>query len=261
LSSPTPTPPSASPDPGRGGSGPGPIALVGSGEYLPEMAGIEGALIEGRPPRYVQLATAAVPDGPEVVERWHALGSAQAERLGVEAVILHVRDRADAEDPKLADLVGGAGLVYLSGGHPGYLAETLRATTVWSAIVTAWRAGSALAGCSAGAMAMASWVPSLRGPGPGGTEGLGLLPHLRVIPHFDAFSARVPDLAGRFVVANEPSVTVIGVDEQTALIGGPEDWAVEGRGSAWILTPDGRREAPSGTTISTPSPAGRAAPN
>jgi cyanophycinase-like exopeptidase len=218
------------------------------------MAGIEGALIEGRPPRYVQLATAAVPDGPRVVERWHALGAAQAERIGVEAVILHVSDRPDAEDPQLADLVGGAGLVYLSGGHPGYLAETLRATAVWLAIVAAWQAGAAVAGCSAGAMAMASWVPSLRGPGQKGTEGLGFLPHLRVVPHFDRFAARVPDLADRFVGPNEPGVTVVGVDEQTALVGGPEDWVVEGRGSAWILTADGRREAPSGTTVSTPRP-------
>jgi hypothetical protein len=43
--------------------GPGPLALVGSGEYLAVMAGVEGALIEGRPPRYVQLPTAAAPEG------------------------------------------------------------------------------------------------------------------------------------------------------------------------------------------------------
>ena len=55
-------------------SGPGPLALVGSGEYLELMAPIERALIEGRAPRYVQIATAAVPDGPDVVERWHRLG-------------------------------------------------------------------------------------------------------------------------------------------------------------------------------------------
>ena len=65
-------------------SGPGPLALVGSGEYLVEMAGIEGALIAGRAPKYVQLATAAVQDGPSVDEHWHDLGNAQAKRLGVE---------------------------------------------------------------------------------------------------------------------------------------------------------------------------------
>ena len=43
--------------------GPGPLALVGSGEYLAVMAGVEGALIEGRPGRYVQIPTAAAPRG------------------------------------------------------------------------------------------------------------------------------------------------------------------------------------------------------
>jgi cyanophycinase-like exopeptidase len=231
---------------------PGPLALVGSGEYLPEMAEIEGALIAGRPARYVQLATAAVPDGPPVVERWHNLGRAQAERLGVEAVILEVNDRKDADDAAIADQVKGAGLVYLSGGHPAYLAETLRGTLVWEAIVSAWRGGSALAGCSAGAMAFSSWVPSLRHPREGGTEGLGLLPHLRVIPHFDAFAARIPDMVTRFLLPHDPSVTVLGIDEETAIVGGPSLWTVKGRSSVWRLNADGREQIVSGTSVTTP---------
>jgi cyanophycinase-like exopeptidase len=231
---------------------PGPLALVGSGEYLPEMAEIEGALIAGRPARYVQLATAAVPDGPPVVERWHNLGRVQAERLGVEAVILEVNDRKDADDAAIADQVKGAGLVYLSGGHPAYLAETLRGTLVWEAIVSAWRGGSALAGCSAGAMAFSSWVPSLRHPREGGTEGLGLLPHLRVIPHFDAFAARIPDMVTRFLLPHDPSVTVLGIDEETAIVGGPSLWTVKGRSSVWRLNADGREQIVSGTSVTTP---------
>ena len=229
--------------------GPGPLALVGSGEYLPQMADVEAGLLVGRPPRYVQLATAAVPDGPSVVERWHSLGIAQAARLGVEAVIVPVNDRDDAENPALAAKVAGAGLVYLSGGHPGYLADTLRDTAVWAAIVAAWRGGAALAGCSAGAMALASWVPSLRNPRKGGTAGLGLLPHMRVIPHFDAFAARIPDLVTRFLLPYDPAITVIGVDEETALVGGPQHWTVQGRQSAWRLTREGRHQLRAGTTV------------
>jgi cyanophycinase len=231
----------------------GPLALVGAGEYLEAMAPVEAALLEGRPPRYVQLATAAVPDGPEVVARWHRLGREQAERLGVDAVVLGVASRADADDPVLASQVAGAGLVYLSGGHPGFLADTLRDSAVWAAIVEAWRGGAALAGCSAGAMALCASVPSLRHPrGEGGTAGLGLLPHLQVVPHFDTFARRVPDLLTRFLVPTTASVTVLGVDEDTAVVGGPEDWTVQGRGSAWVLTREGRSECPSGTTLRTP---------
>jgi cyanophycinase len=230
-------------------SGPGPLALVGSGEYLPQMVGVEAGLLAGRPPRYVQLATAAVPDGPIVVERWHRLGRAQADRLGVEAVIIGVTKRADADDPAHSAQIEGAGLVYLSGGHPAYLADTLRGTLVWDAIVAAWRGGAALAGCSAGAMAMASWVPSLRNPDKGASPGLGLLPQLRVIPHFDRFAAGIRDVSERFVLPDEEAVTVIGVDEETALVGGPDNWTVQGRQSIWRITPDGREQYPAGTTL------------
>jgi cyanophycinase-like exopeptidase len=234
-------------------AGPGPIALVGSGEYLPQMADIEASLLAGRPNRYVQLATAAVPDGPSVVERWHNLGIEQAQRLGVEPVILDVNDRTDADNPAVAEQVAGAGLVYLSGGNPGFLADTLRETAVWTAIVAAWQSGAALAGCSAGAMAMTSWVPSLRHPRQGGTNGLAVLPHLRVIPHFDFFTKRVPDLVTRFLLPYDPAITVLGIDEETALVGGPREWTVMGRQSVWRLTSEGREELPAGTSITTPT--------
>jgi cyanophycinase len=223
------------------------------------MADVEAGLLAGRAPRYVQLATAAVPDGPEVVEHWHQLGIAQAERLGVEPVVVPVADRADAGDPALAAQVAGAGLVYLSGGDPAYLADTLRDSAVWAAIVAAWRGGAALAGCSAGAMALASWVPRLRRPRQEGTTGLGLLPHLRVIPHFDLFAARVPDLFERFLSPYDPAVTVIGVDEDTALVGGPEQWTVQGRQSAWRLTREGREQLTAGMALTTPAEVDRRA--
>lgn len=231
---------------------PGPLALVGSGEYLPQMTDIEASLIEGRAPRYVQLATAAVPDGPAVVEHWHDLGRTQAERIGVEAVIVPVNDRADALNVDVAALVAGAGLIYLSGGNPGYLADTLRDSPVWDAIVDAWRGGAALAGCSAGAMVLTSWIPSLRHPKQGGTPGLALLPHLRVIPHFDLFTKRMPDVATRFLLPHDEQATILGIDEDTAVVGGPTQWEVKGRQSAWILHPSSRDELPPGTTFSTP---------
>ncbi|HVB70438.1 MAG TPA: Type 1 glutamine amidotransferase-like domain-containing protein [Acidimicrobiales bacterium] len=231
----------------------GPLALVGSGEYLTQMMDIEGALISGRPPRYVQLATAAVPDGAAVVEKWHRLGREQAERLGVEAVILDVQSREDADSPEIASQIAGAGLIYLSGGHPDFLADTLRSSPVWAAIVEAWQSGSALAGCSAGAMAMAASVPSLRHPREGGTAGLALLPHLRVIPHFDAFISRVPGFLAKFLTPLDPHVTVVGIDEKTALVGGPTEWTVQGRSSVWRLTGSAREELPVGTTVVTPT--------
>lgn len=230
----------------------GPIALVGSGEYLPVMTDFEASLIAGRSPRYVQIATAAVPDGPATLERWHQLGIAQAQRIGVTPVTVPVATREDANDLDVVRLLDDAGLIYLSGGNPNFLAETLRDTALWEAIEHQWRRGAALAGCSAGAMVMAAWVPTIRHPREGGTPGLGLLSHLRIIPHFDAFVKRMPDVATRFLVGRDDRITVVGVDEETAIVGGPEEWVVHGRGSAWVLTGAKRLEFRAGDTLRTP---------
>lgn len=230
----------------------GPLALVGSGEYLPVLASVEAELLAGRPPRFVQLATAAAPEGPLSVAHWHELGRQSADRLGVEQVVLHVVDRDSANSPEVAALVDGAGLIYLSGGNPGFLAATVRDTLVGSAIVRAWQAGSALAGCSAGAIALTDHVPDILDLRALASPGLAVVPHIRVLPHFDRIAewVSVDDLAR--LVGAAPGITVVGIDEDTAIVGGPTEWTVRGRQSAWVLTTDGRVEHPAGTALTTP---------
>ena len=230
----------------------GPVALVGSGEYLPVMAEIERGLLAGRAPRYVQIPTAAAPEGEASLARWVSLGEQQAGRIGVEAVPVVVRDRDDADDPGLADLVGGAGLVYLSGGNPPYCASTLRGTAVWSAVLAAWEAGAALAGCSAGAMSLTSWVPDIRHPRHEADPGLGVVPHLRVIPHFDRFVGWMPDLVGRYLARSPEDVEVLGIDEDTALVFDDGVWTVRGRQSVWVLRTDGRTAYGNGQQVPLP---------
>jgi len=233
---------------------PGPIALVGSGEYLEVMREVERALLVGRAPRFVQLPTAAAPEGPASLARWTALGVAQAGRLGVEAVPVVVRDRDDADDPALAALVEGAGLVYLSGGSPSHCASTLRGTLVWKAVERAWRDGAALAGCSAGAMSLTSWVPEIRHPLREADPGLGIVPGLRVIPHFDRFAAWMPDLVTRYLTRPPEGVSVVGIDEDTALVWDGGCWTVSGRQSVWVLEADGRQEHAHGQVVDLPAP-------
>ena len=221
----------------------GPVALVGSGEYLPVMLEVEAALIAGRPSRYVQLPTAAGGEGHASISRWLALGAQQAARLGAEAVPIMALDRDSAEDQANAAQVAGAGLIYLSGGSPTRLAETLRGTRVWAAIVDEWRAGAALAGCSAGAMALTSWVPDLRRPGSEPHSGLDIVPTLRVLPHFDRLERWAPTVADQAAAHRPPGVTLVGIDEETAIVSEDADlgrWVVRGRQRAWLLSPDGR---------------------
>ena len=232
--------------------GPGPLALVGSGEYLPSMTQMERDLLADRPPRYVQLATAAAPEGEDSLRRWWALGARQAERLGVEQVVIDVRDRTDADSAELAAKVSGAGLIYLSGGNPRHLADTLRDTAVWAAVVASWRAGAALAGCSAGAMAMSGWVPNLRHPRAEPGTGLGLLPHLGVIPHFDKMGRWMPDSVATAVLRPVQGLTLLGIDEQTALVGGPHSWTVHGIAAVWEIGHGKRQPHPAGAVLVTP---------
>jgi cyanophycinase len=225
------------------GAAPGPVALVGSGEYLPVMLEVEGDLIAGRPPRYVQLPTAAGEEGPRSIARWVALGAQQAERLGVQAAPVMVLDRESAEDEAHAAEVAGAGLIYLSGGSPAHLADSLRGTRVWTAILETWQRGAALAGCSAGAMALSAAVPDIRHPRAESRPGLGVVPGLMVIPHFDRMARWAPWLAASVARRLAAGVALVGIEEETAMVSDGTNldrWTVRGRQRAWVVTPTGR---------------------
>jgi cyanophycinase len=232
---------------------PGPIALVGSGEFLPAMEAVDAALLAGRPTRAVFLPTAAAPEGTDRVDYWVGLGTEHYRRLGVEPVPLAVLDRRDADDPANAAAVTGAGLVYLSGGNPGYLADTLRGTAVLEALLAAWRAGAALAGCSAGACALTALADDTR---TGATRpGLAVVPELVVLPHFDRIERWAPGIVERRAAGLAPGQVLLGIDEDTALISGDDGWRVDGRQKVWIVGPDGGRTPHSpGAVLALPAP-------
>ena len=230
----------------------GKIALVSSGEWLPVMAEIEKDLIDKNKPIYVQLSTAAGQEGENRLEHWKNLGKNQASRLGVEQRWLPVFDNDSANDENLAKQIEGAGLIYLSGGDPTYLSESLRDSLVWKTIVEQWQNGVSLAGCSAGAMALTNWVPTMRirlHKSKNEVKGLGLLPNLRVIPHFDRMVGWIPDIITRYLMNIPPNVTLLGIDENTALVGNLSEWEVKGLQSVWILTKEGRTEYKPGSKI------------
>jgi cyanophycinase-like exopeptidase len=259
------------------------VALVGSGEFLPVMEPVDRALLQGRPPRAAFLPTAAALEGDARVAYWLDLGRRHYEQLGVEPVPVPVRDRQDAEDPAMAALVHDVGLVYLSGGDPHLLSSTLRGTAVWSAILEAWQGGAALAGCSAGAMALTAGAPwGLRprrtGPtfdaavgepseptggadrdGDGGAveavaNGLDLVPGIAVVPHFDMIERWRPGAVERFLDWRPAGTVLVGIDEETALVGDGRgsSWRVEGRGGVWVLEPGRRRRAGPGEQMALP---------
>jgi cyanophycinase len=228
----------------------GPVALVGSGEFLESMRAVDEGLLAGRPRRAVILPTAAAEEGEERVRYWVELGRHHYESMDVHPVPLRVLTRDDADDPKAAAAIAGAGLVYLSGGDPGYLADTLRDTAVWAAVVAAWQDGAALAGCSAGACALTAVASRVRNGMSRPGRGLGVVPELTVLPHFDRIEAWVPGVVTRVREEAPAGTLVIGIDEETALVGGPARFVVQGKRSVWEIGRDGsRREFPTGATV------------
>ena len=196
----------------------GPVALVGSGEFLPGMEGLDRRLLAGRPQRVVHLPTAAGQESGRRLRYWRDLARRHfEEHLGVEVETVGVLDLHSANDPRNVAMLDGAGLIYLSGGNPGYLAAALRGSAAMDRIHELWSTGTALAGCSAGAAALTAVAPDVRS-GEGSGRGLGVVPGLAVIPHYDAMRRWRRGMARRFTNAAPDDVTVVGIDEHTAIV-------------------------------------------
>jgi cyanophycinase len=216
------------------------IALVGSGEYLPVMEGVDRHLLaslnlNGRKPRVVCLPTAAGKEGDGSINRWSKMGIEHFQLLGAEVNALRIIDRASADDLQWASYLESADLIYFSGGDPAYLYRTMKDSRAWSAMQKAWHRGAVYAGCSAGAMILAKRMPSFRLRGV--QEGFGIVPATFIIPHYDA----IPGIWKPFVYALKSQMkkgeTMLGVDENTALVGSLEgEWKVMGIGKVHIIS-------------------------
>jgi cyanophycinase len=195
------------------------LALVGSGEYLPSMLEFEKLI--SKPGKYVQIALAAGKEGDERLAYWKKLGEAQALRLNMEPLFLPVFDRGAAEN--FTDSISDAGLIYFSGGDPGYLVKCIENTALWNSVWQAVQNGVSLAGCSAGAMMMGPEVLGFGSIFGRSKNGLGLI-NWNVIPHYDKFGKYF-----NFGLNSETS-NVIGIDEETALYQAEGVWRVWGKG-------------------------------
>jgi cyanophycinase len=212
---------------------PGVLVLNGGDEFHPgndEQDRILASAAE-RGPAYV-VPTAAARQGPEEAvahaTEWFA-------RFGLKLQELRVLKRADANSKELAAAARAGGFFYLVGGDPGLVAQVLARSRVWTAIFEAWRDGAALAGSSAGAMALcshtlirASW-PNRFNRRP--TAALGVVPNTAVLPHFDTFGHKWIESAEREL----PGTTLLGIDERTAAVWRDDRWTAAGAGAVTVI--------------------------
>ncbi len=140
-----------------------------------------------------------------------------------------VTDSKSANDSFLAASIRRSRLIYLLGGFPSYLGETLANSICWQAALGAYDGGAVIAGSSAGAMVLCEhyFDPNENKL----LQGLSLVPNACVLPHHNNFGKGwSKQLAGAL-----PTSILIGIDEQTGIVRGTDgEWQVHGAGEVTL---------------------------
>jgi cyanophycinase len=153
---------------------------------------------------------------------------------------LHVQTRGEANTDSAALSVRDASGIFLTGGNQSRLVQAIGGSRLGRGIHDRFAVGAVIAGTSAGASAMSEHMIAYGSSGATPKQrmaslvvGLGLLPEVIVDQHFVQRNR-----LGRLLslIAHNPSLLGMGVDEDTAGVVGPDHvMDVIGRGSITIL--------------------------
>jgi cyanophycinase len=211
------------------------IALHGGGEFQRGSEVGDRRLVVaagGADACVIIVPTAAARERPELAARH---GLQWFRQIGAQAEAAMVIDQRAANDSAIVATIESATLIYLPGGDPVLLVETLRDSQAWHAIVKAHERGVAIGGASAGAMALGTrlWNPRTGDL----IDGLGLIP-IVTLPHFGA--ERI-DRARALRHQLDRATRLFGIAERTSAIWDGSKWQVWGPGEVVeILTDDVR---------------------
>ncbi|HZL32840.1 MAG TPA: cyanophycinase [Verrucomicrobiae bacterium] len=193
--------------------------------------------LAGGPEAVVAVISTASSMGLEAGERYRAVFG----QLGVQTVRpIHAATRQQANDEPTARTLRDATGIFLTGGNQLRLSSTLGGTRLADEIFERFQHGAVIAGTSAGASAMSSHMIAFGASGATPklrmaqiAAGLGVLPGVIIDQHFQQRNR-----LGRLLslIAQNPSLLGLGVDEDTAGIVGPDHvMEVIGRGSITII--------------------------
>jgi cyanophycinase len=193
---------------------------------------LQRGISKGKSHTYVQIPTGAGLESADRIEFWKERGAAQAKRIDAQCRFLPILSREDAFNEEYISEISNAGLIYFSGGDPGYITEVFKQTPLWEKIRSEFNSGTSRAGCSAGAMAFGSKIVGIRKSQV--QSGLGLISNIEVIPHYDKFLGWVPDRIASIALRSDEGAYLLGIDEDTALVL-TDTWRVQGRAKVHVL--------------------------
>ncbi len=220
------------------------IALVGGDEFRPGCEEMDRAILDAcgvNRPKLLVVPTAAASENPS---KARDNGIAHFSRLGAEASGLMVLGPEHANDEALIAPIDTADVVYFTGGNPAHLLATMSGSKLLEKVKSALDRGAILAGSSAGAMVLGSWMAF-----GGWSDALGIVRGIAVLPHHER-SDPAP-LAAELTDSAPDGATVLGIDGMTCCLGSPDSsWRVLGKGAATVYNDDTWRRFTSGETIS-----------
>jgi cyanophycinase len=226
------------------------IALAGGNEFRDNCKAMDRYILEQikrQPPRVVILPTAAVKGSPRMAAE---NGVRYFKALGADASAVMVITHEDANNLELFAAVRDADLVYIAGGDPWYLLETLRDSALLLEVLAVQGRGGVIAGSSAGAMVLAEKMRTENSVSL--IESLGVVKNVAVLPHHQNAAQ---EAVKRLQEQLEPSVSILGIDEATACIRNnsePNDWLVIGIGGVTVYVGTSMMRYPSGQRFSLP---------
>lgn len=234
------------------------FALLGSGEFQPWTDEVDRRLLTSdgsRPRRVLILPTASSAEGADVFDMWATKGLDHYARSGIDAEVVPLKTRDDAHRDDLIEALDRASIAYFSGGNPAFLVSVLRDTPWWAALLRAMERGLSYAGCSAGVVCLGNlaldsarreWDDDLWHP------GLSVFPGTMFGPHWDALDRHVPGLREFMIHSLPDRDRLVGIDEDTAIVGDGMDWTVMGTGGIHVLEADVWTQVASGQDVRLP---------
>ncbi|HEV8534753.1 MAG TPA: Type 1 glutamine amidotransferase-like domain-containing protein [Candidatus Limnocylindria bacterium] len=236
----------------------GRLLLLGSGEFTPVMDDLDREILASIPKPRPRIAIVPTASGlEETPQSWSDMGIAHFAPLGADAIPVMVLRRDDARDRRWIEALRDVDWIFFSGGRPQHAIAALEGTPFWDAVVRRHREGAVLAGASAGAMMLGekSYAPDNFDEGGfpqtiAMRDGLNVLPGHFVIPHFDLLGTFPSERVGEWIALWPDGCRGIGIDEDTAIVEGPDRWTVWGRGRAVTMSSFQKQEIhPPGTSF------------
>jgi cyanophycinase len=213
--------------------GAGTLVLVGGGEFGPGLADLDARLVaaSGGDEVVVVPAAAAFEHPERVAER----AGAHFDGLGATVRMLDVLHRTEAEAIENAEIVREARFVYVADGSPLHLRSVLKGSALYDAFLASYHGGGVLAASGAGATVLCD--PMVDPRGGAYTVGLGVVRNLAVFPYHGTAADHLRERSIDLLPSN---ATLVGVDEETALVREPDgSWSVAGAGLVTVYGPDG----------------------